>query len=28
MKKVVMGPITRLEGHGKAAIFLSDDGDV
>ncbi len=28
MKKVEINPITRLEGHGKIAIFLDDDGNV
>ena len=28
MKKVVIDPITRLEGHGKISIFLSDVGEV
>jgi F420-non-reducing hydrogenase large subunit len=28
MKKVVIDPITRLEGHGKITIFLNEDGDV
>lgn len=28
MKKVVIDPITRLEGHGKISIFLNDAGDV
>lgn len=28
MKKIVIDPITRLEGHGKIAIFLNDDGEV
>jgi F420-non-reducing hydrogenase large subunit len=28
MKKVVIDPITRLEGHGKIAIFLNDEGEV
>ncbi|MEM3356217.1 MAG: Ni/Fe hydrogenase subunit alpha [Candidatus Bathyarchaeia archaeon] len=28
MKKVLIDPITRLEGHGKIAIFLNDEGEV
>lgn len=28
MKKVEINPITRLEGHGKIAIFLDDSGNV
>jgi F420-non-reducing hydrogenase large subunit len=28
MKKVVIDPITRLEGHGKISIFLNDAGEV
>jgi len=28
MKKITIDPITRLEGHGKIAIFLNDEGDV
>lgn len=28
MKKIIIDPITRLEGHGKIAIFLNDDGRV
>ncbi|MFC2133574.1 Ni/Fe hydrogenase subunit alpha [Bacteroidota bacterium] len=28
MKRVTIDPITRLEGHGKIEIFLTDDGDV
>ncbi len=28
MKKIEINPITRLEGHGKIAIFLDDSGDV
>lgn len=28
MKTVTIDPITRLEGHGKIAIFLNDEGDV
>ncbi len=28
MKKVVIDPITRLEGHGKIEIFLDEDGNV
>lgn len=28
MKKIEINPITRLEGHGKIAIFLDDNGDV
>ncbi len=28
MKKIEINPITRLEGHGKIAIFLDDKGDV
>jgi len=28
MKKITIDPITRLEGHGKIAIFLDDDGEV
>ena len=28
MKKIMIDPITRLEGHGKIAIFLNDDGGV
>ena len=28
MKEVVINPITRLEGHGKIAIFLNDEGEV
>lgn len=28
MKKIVIDPITRLEGHGKITIFLNDDGEV
>ena len=28
MKRVTIDPITRLEGHGKIEIFLSDDGEV
>jgi len=27
-RRVVIDPITRLEGHGKIDIFLNDDGDV
>jgi F420-non-reducing hydrogenase large subunit len=27
-KRVVIDPVTRLEGHGKIEIFLDDDGDV
>jgi len=28
VKKVVINPITRLEGHGKIEIFLNEEGDV
>jgi len=28
VKKIEINPITRLEGHGKIAIFLNDDGNV
>ncbi len=28
MQKIEIDPITRLEGHGKIAIFLDDDGNV
>jgi len=28
MKEVIIDPITRLEGHGKIAIFLNDAGEV
>ncbi len=28
MKKIEINPITRLEGHGKIAIFLDDNGNV
>ena len=28
MKRIVINPITRLEGHGKIDIFLDDNGDV
>ncbi len=28
MKTIAIDPITRLEGHGKIDIFLTDDGDV
>ena len=28
MKKIEISPITRLEGHGKIAIFLDDAGNV
>jgi F420-non-reducing hydrogenase large subunit len=28
MKKIVINPITRLEGHGKIALFLDDAGEV
>ena len=28
MKKILIDPITRLEGHGKISIFLNDAGDV
>jgi F420-non-reducing hydrogenase large subunit len=28
MKQITIDPITRLEGHGKIEIFLTDDGDV
>jgi F420-non-reducing hydrogenase large subunit len=28
VKKIVIDPITRLEGHGKIAIFLNDAGEV
>ena len=28
MKKIEINPITRLEGHGKIAIFLDDAGNV
>jgi len=28
MKKIMIDPVTRLEGHGKIAIFLNDDGGV
>jgi len=28
VKKIMIDPITRLEGHGKIAIFLNDDGEV
>jgi F420-non-reducing hydrogenase large subunit len=28
MKEIVIDPITRLEGHGKIAIFLNEKGDV
>jgi len=28
MKKILIDPITRLEGHGKIAIFLNDVGEV
>ena len=27
-RKISIDPITRLEGHGKIEIFLSDDGAV
>lgn len=28
MKKIAIDPITRLEGHGKITIFLTDEGEV
>ncbi len=28
MKKITIDPVTRLEGHGKIAIFLDDEGNV
>ena len=28
MRKILIDPVTRLEGHGKIAIFLNDDGEV
>ena len=28
MKKILIDPITRLEGHGKISLFLSEEGDV
>jgi F420-non-reducing hydrogenase large subunit len=28
MKKILIDPITRLEGHGKISIFLNEDGEV
>jgi F420-non-reducing hydrogenase large subunit len=28
MKRIDIDPITRLEGHGKIAIFLNGEGDV
>jgi len=28
MRKITIDPITRLEGHGKIAIFLDDEGNV
>ncbi|MGB9959650.1 MAG: Ni/Fe hydrogenase subunit alpha [Candidatus Bathyarchaeales archaeon] len=28
MKEIIIDPITRLEGHGKIALFLNDAGDV
>jgi F420-non-reducing hydrogenase large subunit len=28
MKEIIIDPITRLEGHGKIAIFLNDAGEV
>jgi F420-non-reducing hydrogenase large subunit len=28
MQKIMIDPITRLEGHGKIAIFLDDGGNV
>ncbi len=28
MKQISIDPVTRLEGHGKIEIFLTDDGDV
>ena len=28
MKRIIIDPITRLEGHGKIEIFLNDEGDV
>ncbi len=28
MRKILIDPVTRLEGHGKIAIFLDDDGEV
>lgn len=28
MKKIIIDPITRLEGHGKITIFLNEEGDV
>lgn len=28
MKKIVIDPLTRLEGHGRIDIFLTDEGDV
>ncbi len=28
MKRITIDPITRLEGHGKIEIFLTDEGDV
>jgi F420-non-reducing hydrogenase large subunit len=28
MKKIMIDPVTRLEGHGKIAIFLNDEGAV
>jgi F420-non-reducing hydrogenase large subunit len=27
-REIIIDPITRLEGHGKIAIFLNDKGDV
>jgi len=27
-KRITIDPITRLEGHGKIEIFLTDEGDV
>ena len=28
MKRYTIDPVTRLEGHGKIEIFLTDDGEV
>ena len=28
MKRISIDPITRLEGHGKIDIFLTDEGEV
>ena len=28
MRKIMIDPITRLEGHGKIAIFLDEEGEV